>query len=127
MTIAEIIARLENATGPSIELDEEIRLAVGAESINYGSAEGLVSTDECCGPPEYTSSLDVALTLMPDGWNIKLERFADGDLWQCFISRYVDHQKEYYASWDAKFVAYPPAIALTIAALRAREATERAG
>jgi len=48
--------RVSIALKPSIELDEDIRQAVGAESIDYG--------DGCQGPPAYTSSIDAALTLL---------------------------------------------------------------
>jgi hypothetical protein len=122
MTIAEIIARLENATGPSVELDEEIRLAVAAESINYGSAEGLVSTDECHGPPEYTSSLDVALTLVPNGHEIH-DWFIGND-GSSHLSLKDPGKRDWFEVGESDHSA---AIALCIAALRAREATERAG
>ncbi len=79
--LSALIARIEAATGPSIELDEAIRLAIGAESIHYGSAEGLVTTDECYGPPSYTESIDAALTLAPEGqaWSLGRWNSQSGD------------------------------------------------
>jgi len=59
MTLAELIAALERAEGPSRELDDEIDLMAletgwRQERMIYGS-------------PNYTASLDAALTLVPEG------------------------------------------------------------
>jgi len=65
--IASLIARLEAASGPSVELDEEIRVAVDAENINYWPAEFAPTVGTYEGPVAYTASIDAALTLVPEG------------------------------------------------------------
>lgn len=123
----DLIARLEAATAPSTELDEEIRVAVGADSISYPPGEGLMTTDDCVGPPEYTASIDAALTLI------------DPKLFQRLVR---DHNRRRTSEQDAPkgargfasvsrcrgdgpiWSSYgaTSAIALCIAALKAREA-----
>ena len=73
MTLPELIAALEAATGPSRELDAEIALAVNAVPANYtrrGVAEASATADwwdDHTGfhwsAPCYTSSLDATMTL----------------------------------------------------------------
>jgi hypothetical protein len=56
MSLDDLIERLALTMQPSIELDEAIREAVGADSVDHG--------DGCEGPPEYTRSMDAAMTLL---------------------------------------------------------------
>ena len=69
VTTDDLIARLEAAEGPSRELDAEIAQIHGWE-------EGHVANERCwydpdgrmrAAPPAYTSSIDAALTLVPEG------------------------------------------------------------
>lgn len=107
--LVALAGRVERATGPSIELDEEIRIAVGAESVNHGSGEGLVSTGDCYGPPHYTESIDVALTILRDEWEWQVEKFNNK------YSATIDDSERQYAA--------TPSLALTAAALRALAAS----
>ena len=83
MTRDELIAALEAATGPSRELDGAIAKSVGwaAQRNNWWPPEeaakarrqkrSLWSCDR--GPlplPDYTSSIDAALSLVPEGYQI---------------------------------------------------------
>jgi hypothetical protein len=97
MTREELIAALEAATGPSWELDGFICEAVGAVKPE--------ATPHWEWPPRYTASIDAALTLVPEG--------ASGAI-------------EFGNHTQACVVGGPwcdgatPAIALCIAALKAR-------
>jgi hypothetical protein len=122
----ELIARLEKATGPDRELDVAIAFAVGLireRDGNYLYATGNDS-DMVVEPNEYddhlvaqplryfTSSIDCALSLVPEGWIWDLAStgaawvMPDGDIEGQIVVSGIKH----------------PAIALVIAALRAREA-----
>lgn len=71
----ELLAALEAATGPSRELDAEIALAAGWENhVPYGSSphgwwQEPGSEQWVMTPSTFTSSLDAALTLVPEGWD----------------------------------------------------------
>lgn len=98
----DLIARLEAATGPSFALDCEINKAVGSAA---------------WPPRAYTASIDAALTLVPDDhdWSLHCDNgqaiagCAPADPAGC--------------SW-ADSRAATPALALCIAALRARAGDE---
>lgn len=62
--------------------------------------------------PRYTGSLDAALTLVPEGWHIKLERFSDG--WYAHIWKIEGDPAS--AKGDQK----PAPLAVCIAAMKAR-------
>ncbi len=142
----ELIAKLEAAAEGDRELDAEIAVAVRAlvgvddqslpdwvdrnfptwRSRGDGRVE-VVHEDGTGGlnwlPWIYTTSLDAALTLVPEGWRIYLwescvekDRHRDvGPWWGCDISRY-----EPYTLIRGARDAKSPALALCIAALMAR-------
>lgn len=142
---AELIERLEKAAAPDRELDGRIWAEVDGrdvrrlENIEYWGLPGLVARnrnaphDECVvgcfeaekfltvgqRPPiaPYTASLDAALTLVPDGWAATVNTF-------CWVE--LNRTKVSAADGEGVHVrhAQKPAIALCIAALKAREAVE---
>lgn len=71
-TINDIIGRLEKATGPDRELDREIKIDVASIMFAAGATKSDVVS--CVGgdlfddPRPYTTSIDAALTLVPEGW-----------------------------------------------------------
>lgn len=104
--MTDLIERLEQAEAPSRELDLAVAEYVG----NHSSASF----------PRYTASLDAALELVPEEWRI----YA---LQQMSVSK-----DEWFAGLDRRMpkgggenvvnnYAPTPVLALTIAALRARE------
>lgn len=123
MTHAELIATLEAATGPSRELDLHIcRVALNSEPL--GHAAGLpdeLLLDQPFGPFfRYTSSIDAALTLVPEGlrWRVSyvpVHQFASASVSDGSI--FSPNTKE----WEGKHTT--PAIALCLAALKARKET----
>lgn len=116
-TLRALIARVETATGPDLELDAEIALASGWR-LKFVEGRGCWRhgdyswTVESGGtPPAYTRSLDAALTLVPEGWGFELRRgHGTSGRATCFC-------------WNGKAMAAlctTPALALCSAALRAR-------
>jgi len=76
----DLITKLEQATGPSRELDAEIGIAIGVwrrRDLGGGCylwEENGVNTGN--KPPYYTSSIDAALTLVPKGWQWQVSNRA---------------------------------------------------
>jgi hypothetical protein len=116
----DLIARLEKAMEPDLELDVAIVYAlhpeigpyrphcVGDEPIFY---QDPYYKQRC---PKFTASIDAAMKLVPEG-----------HLWKCGYSRHVPHVAEVvdYKNHGGTFVGECDsnrAIALCIAALRAR-------
>ena len=86
----DLIERLEKATGPDQWLDHLIQEEVG-EWTNMGGGRsrhkvtGEVRVMPYGMTPAYTSSLDCALTLVPEGWGLrKLSQQDDG--WYCTLT-----------------------------------------
>jgi hypothetical protein len=107
MTREELIAALEAATGPSRELDAAIF------SHLYGWSYPLVGAavhDFRENGAAYTASIDAALTLVPDGCEAVIWTAGGADVFPATPG---------LRAYDATHAA-TPAIALCIAALRAR-------
>jgi hypothetical protein len=126
----KLAERIEALEGPCREMDAEIFKAVGAPlpKAAFGmdielqpdpnSASGFVMPVgelqvryEC---PQYTASLDAAMTLVPEGWNW----LVGTDAGVGFQSALLRHGEE--APIEA--IAATPALALCAAAIRAQEA-----
>lgn len=119
LTMDDIIARLEKATGPDRELDGDISEAIGFSPVDYRRGEPRWASmywfqlSDRVDPwpcPPYTASIDAALTLVPEGadWNVGANP----------PSADIAHRAERWMT-DECFSA-TPAIALCIAALKAR-------
>jgi hypothetical protein len=106
----ELIERLERATGPDQELDLAIATACQIDCLQYVG-------EECSGvafPDHYTSSLDAALSLVPEGlsWAIKSPGF------QSLSKRHRVHLETGDDEWLADGWTAP--VAVCLAALKAR-------
>lgn len=120
--IREIVERLERAEGPNFRLEQEIMWAVRNVPERHRSDHDK--------PPAYTSSLDAAMTLVPEGWFWRVGHTTSYQAW-AFVNRcHPDHadkgdehsfKREH---WEPKST---PALALCIAALRARLASGAQG
>ena len=125
-----LIARLEEATEESRELDGLIFRATHQDQEpahwdKYGAEDAWCHQDPDDKiawetPPHYTTSLDAALTLVPEGWWLHLEQCGGAtgsgkSFWhaELFWSDGTDQDKK----WGMNVV---PALALCIACLRAR-------
>ena len=125
--LAELIARLEAATEGSRELDAEIGAHPATPScgVRKGAAkERVVEAADTHDPPlvnlpHYTTSIDAALTLVPEGMEWALSNHGQTGAEQLcwagvFGSPFIGSECDSHAA--------TPVLALCIAALRAREA-----
>ncbi len=109
-----LIERLQNLTEPSREIDAEIALANGwhhrPNSIYpwFGPTKTLESE-----PPRYTASIDDALTLLSDNYDIDL--FRCNGVWTAMIG------PKGLNDADIDVRGPTPAIALLIAIMKAEE------
>jgi hypothetical protein len=136
MSVEELIARLEAATHPSRALDLMIcRVALNSEPLGHaaGMTDDMLLSYNPFGPfPHYTLSIDAALTLVPDNdspelpgkwrWALAWPAYVDG-VWQPGKHR-ADIHHPLSSGGGPRWVGLgaTPAIALCIAALRARAA-----
>lgn len=105
----DIIARLEKATGPDRELDLEIGRALpGPHPFSLSTAQQRGGKPPV---PEFTASIDAALMLMPEGANWSLNSKSE--------ARVGGPRLDFVIKGGSHVV---PAIALCIAALKARAA-----
>lgn len=136
MTLDDLIALLEKAEGPCRKLDAEIAVALrippsGSHNNEWArknfpvwrAGDGKVvciHDDGSSGPfwvvLEHTSSIDAALTLVPEGWRWAVNYDPDrGPQYAAAVKRSGD-------DWPRVFdMARSPAIALCVAALKARK------
>lgn len=143
MTTAELIERLERAEAPSRELDAEIAALVhvdadGLDFEAFPEPSGKVTiyfpskVKQAYAAHRYTASIDAALTLVPEGWRIAgFAEYGHGMKWKgriycALVPSDLSHLPRTYAAHSAAAVRFDhpatPAIALCIAALKAKEA-----
>ncbi len=106
MSLQDLIARLEKATGPDRQLDNAIEAFIDHRD---------QPSQMTCYPPYYTSSLDAALTLVPEGLRVSLVQIAGG-------GARAGIQKKGAMIHLSEAVGATLALALSIAALKARTA-----
>lgn len=111
--VARIIERLENATGPDRELDVEIGRLQDTLVMMHLEGKNIVTTNW-----HYTSSIDAALTLVPEGWGYLAGRM--GDVNQATLADGGCRVVSCFNDVLDDLEPATPAIALCIAALKAR-------
>ena len=109
---ASLISRLEAAEGPDRELDEDIGRAIGWAYQTYNSWRPPTPPHFHCPLPEFTASLDAAVGLVQEGCNWCVG--ASPTAAYC----YYEDDENALMSWQH---GATPALALCIAALKARE------
>ncbi|CAB4176800.1 hypothetical protein UFOVP1672_43 [uncultured Caudovirales phage] len=114
----DLIERLSNASEGSRELD----LAIVRSGVGIPIVQEVWSDDDLLNVsnimPHYTTSIDAALTLVPEGWRVYAlqEEYTDKPgVWFAGLDHRTAHYK--YGSMIGK--APHPALALCIAALQA--------
>lgn len=130
--IGELIERLGKATGPGRELDLAIQawldpeapilFGAGTKKAKWGSYRDIPSAEgqdipnliSVINPPSYSESIDAALTLKPEGWSFTLVGGTAG------VSHSFATVSLSVPSFEKPSRGATPAIALCIAALRAR-------
>jgi len=117
-----LIAKIEAATEPSLALDEKIALLVGwtftkmkGDKYPYWREPGVNKYYQGTDLLAFTKSIELALTLVPDGWQaFGMERTSPGGFWDVGAisgkTPYIIHYGKH------KFLP----IAICIAALKAR-------
>jgi len=107
-TLLALAERVERARGPAFVIDAKIAAAVG--------------WPDDVVPPAYTTSLDAAMTLVPDGAGFNLDRYwiREGVRWTTKIATggIPENPRQVFDCWDA----YTAPLAIVAAALRARAA-----
>ena len=107
----DLIQRLEKAEGPRYELDAQIRELIAPRGSPYP-------------PLPYTASLDAALRLVPEGWSGDVEFGPAGDA--IVFEATMWNGKFAQETTEFAVVGNTPALALCIAALKARQVNEEA-
>lgn len=133
-TMQDLIERLESATGPDRELDALVAIAMGeppSEAFRLAGAPDPgkfgVGSYGYWTAPKYSESIDAALTLVPEGWQWQISnRAPDPHTGRAYLNnkQLINiggglTPNPRYAGAEA--TAATPAIALCIAALRARQ------
>jgi hypothetical protein len=121
MTIDELIAALEAATGPDRELDLRIaRDVMNSEPLKHaaGLSDELIMAQAWAPMPRYTASLDAAVTLVPEGYVWRMHAPANLPTGKWVAEIYM--QPMWGTCRDGAH-AFSPAIALVIAALKERK------
>ena len=140
MTIDELIAALEKATGPSRESEIAILTLIGLTPKQEAHCKEWCRQEDgrtdltkeryiAAWAPPYTRSLDAALTLVPEGFTVEIQMWPGhpstvtilGTRWEPFGEKremaHVHHSVD--GRWEAS--AATPATAVCIAALKARK------
>lgn len=114
MDLPSLITRLEVATGPDRELDLAIWNVLNPK-YPFG----------CISPAlnKYTSSIDAALTLVPEGFAVDLTAFTGCKYGDAFLWSDSRESGLRYSTRALPRRPANPAIALCIAALKARAVT----
>jgi hypothetical protein len=125
MTLTELAARCEAATGPDRELDAEIAAKLcGGSAVSPIDLSGRYwkpGARGFCIAPAYTASIDAALTLVPEGWGWHMRCYPELNLSLCelYADEHAEDEGVDYFRGRSKFATPTPAICA--AALRARE------
>jgi len=113
--IVRLAERVEQATGGDAAIDRAIRAMAGPPVEKWEGAEQIMTAP-------YTTSLDAAMTLVPEGAGFNLDRYwiREGVRWKVEIATggIPEQPRQVFDCWDA----YTAPLATVAAALRARAA-----
>lgn len=133
MSALDLIAVLGKAEGPDRSLDLRIaRDVLNSEPLGYAAGlrdELLLVDGGRFGPwPRYTGSIDAALALVPEGFRVAVMEWDHEILrakgpWQAILTPVGGGDSIFAESQGRCDHALTPAIALCIAALKARSST----
>lgn len=139
----DLIKKLESAECGSRELDGKIYRRVelskghlyretpeGWQTNLHGTALNPVWSDSLASAPHYTTSLDAALTLVPEGWGWQVsDRAPNPHAGRAYLHNRELHFVGVFDRPNPRFecseeTAATPALALCIAALKARQVSD---
>lgn len=122
----DLIKRLEEAREGSRELDAEILCAIDPHASLDGDGDDVwygIGLDEDGGPwprvHDYTTSIDDALTLVPEGWGYEISALPGEKVLVRPVKPCPDGSIETMSRWHSH--ATSAALALCAAALKARK------
>jgi hypothetical protein len=113
-----VLVALCRATEWDRQIDLDIALSIGWTKMPENIYRAGLKDPEGAfhwTPPLYTGSIDAAMRLVPEGYYVSVERFSDG--WYAEVA-----PKSNLPGFDGR--QKPAAIALCIAAIKARAAAE---
>jgi hypothetical protein len=114
--LAELIARLEAVSEGDFALDSDIWDSLGTGILGLQGKPRSIK--------RYTTSLDAAVTLVPEGWFWRVGRTSIFAGWAFVHNTHHDHGEPDRNEFGWRKVAgTTPTLALCIAALKARRAT----
>jgi len=119
--------RVEGAAGPDVQLDADIRDCLdlpndyAADWRGWGFGPNATPTERPKAFP-YTSSLDAAMTLVPEGWKALMDFRASPGVVDLYHPDYDPN--DWLLLPVVQGAAATPALALTAASLRARVSGE---
>ena len=124
----DLIAKLEAATEGSRELDAEVAMEIHPRLKTYtpdtvtGPGHWISDKDGRVYAQDYTTSLDAAVTLIPEGWRLdELKNLID--YWGCILW-YADPPQAVYCGYNDQLRPKSSILAICIAALKARSQTD---
>ncbi len=125
-TLTDLIERLEKSEGGNTALDLEIDILMGRKKPDYTLDDKYA--EYAAISPSYTTSLDAALTLVPEKYCPGVSQFCEHLDYHAWLAEQVRDEMDnrhthmaFEGHSDASF-----AIALCIAALKARASEEKA-
>lgn len=113
-----LASRVEDASGPSKSLDDEIAAALNLQPSHFERRRGRCFTIY----PKVTASLDAAMTLVPEGMELRIEKRASKGMRPAYASLWSVGARDidFHANGHGK----TPALALCAASLRAISSME---
>ncbi len=112
--MSDLIARLVAATEATSELNGLLAKEFGGSTEWWCSTEGEITALPSC--PNFSGSIDDALELVPEGWQWEVRQIPTDEG--------INHSAQVNWEPDGRCYAASPALALCIAALRARDTAE---
>lgn len=123
-----LAARVEALTGPDREVDAEIAVASKAVPYDMEPAFGAgwwrgIYDNRHWQAPEYTASIDAAMTLVPEGWEAAIYSAPVGSDLNANVQIETEQMRQRPDFYPLESIAKSPALALCAAALRAKAAS----
>jgi len=118
--MTDLIARLTSATGPDVELDAAIEMAIDPDETTPDECLRFLQIALCerAEPPTYTDSIDAALRLVPDGWRFYSLARASRERWIATVE--ITNTKRMFCRCWFNGNATTAPLAICIAAMKAR-------
>ncbi|MDH7638921.1 hypothetical protein [Sphingomonas oryzagri] len=138
-TLLQLAERVEGLAGPNRNVDALIAPLQGLRVVDEGHPIGRMCYDDIGAAqlmPRYTASLDAAMSLVPEGQGVQVDRYwiasVDGPVWHAHVTSPTTKPNvivgsDYNEAWDCASAALALCAASlkAIHALRARAAEQK--